>query len=336
MMKISFFAANEAEVVAAAAALGPGFTVGSTALPLDAHIAGNYADSEIVSTFVGCTLSKAVLVQFPKLRLIAVRATGYDNVDLDYCMAHGIVVSTVPAYGDATVAEHAFALLLALSRHLVACVEATRRGEFGYVPARGFELRDKVLGVVGTGRIGRRAIEMAHGFGMKVVAFDAFPSAELKETPAFRYASLPELLSAADIVTLHVPATPETIGLIGDREFDQMKPGAMLINTARGQVVDTPALIRALASGRLGGAGLDVLPQEPLLRREDALFKAGTTETASVLKDVVADHTLTSHPNVLVTPHNAYNTVEAFQRIMDTTLDNIRAFAGGAPANRVA
>ncbi|WP_246396365.1 NAD(P)-dependent oxidoreductase [Gluconacetobacter tumulisoli] len=336
MMKISFFAAADSEVAAAAATLGPAFTIRSTTLPLDARIAGDYADSEVVSTFVGCELGKAVLVQFPRLRLIAVRATGYDNVDLDYCRAHGIVVSTVPAYGDATVAEHAFALLLALSRHLVACVEATRRGEFGFVPARGFELRDKMLGVVGTGRIGRRAIEMAHGFGMRVIAFDAVPSPELKETPSFRYASLPEVLAAADIVTLHVPATPETTGLIGDREFGLMKPGAVLINTARGQVVDTPALIRALSSGRLGGAGLDVLPREPLLRQEDALFKAKTAEAATVLGDIVADHALTSHPNVLVTPHNAYNTVEAFRRIMDTTLDNIRAFASGTPANRVA
>lgn len=334
-MKIVLFSAGEAETARTITALSPDFAVASVAAPIDAAIVDSYADADIISGFAGCDFSAAILSRLPKLRFIAIRATGFDSVDLDYCRAHGIKVSNVPVYGDSTVAEHAFGLLLALSRWTVPCVEATRRGDFAYTPARGFELRGKIFGAIGTGHIGRRAIEMAHGFGMTVIAYDAYQATELRDTPNFRYAPLDEVLAQADIISLHVPATPETDGMIGEAQFALVKRGAVLINTARGQVVDNAALIRALERGHLAAAGLDVLPDESLLRHPATLFAPDAAASPPVMRDVLAARVLASMPNVIVTPHNAYNTAEAFRRITDTTAANIQAFVAGQPINLV-
>ncbi len=233
-----------------------------------------------------------------------------------------------------TVAEHAFALLLGTARNLVEAVERTRRGNFSQTGLRGFELRGKTLGVIGTGRIGRCAIEIARGFGMAVVAHDLYPDGETASRLGFRYAELDEVLAVADALTLHVPATPGTASLISDREFGLMKPDAILINTARGNVVDVPALVRALTDGRLRAAGLDVLPQEPVIREEAEIFRDTWTDDHD-LKALVANHVLLRFPNVIVTPHNAYNTQSAVRRIIDTTLENIEAFGRGEPRNLV-
>jgi len=314
--------------------LEPAHQLSCTREPLDARTAAAHADAEIVSTFVNSKLGADVLAQFPSLKLIATRSTGYDHIDLGWCAAHGVAVANVPDYGDSTVAEHAFALLLAAARNLVEAVERTRRGDFSQAGLRGFELRGKTLGVIGTGRIGRRAIEMARGFGMTVFAHDLYPDADTASRLGFRYASLDEVLAAADALTLHVPATPGTASLISDREFGLMKPGAILINTARGNVVDVPALVRALADGRLRAAGLDVLPQEPLVREEAQIFREAWTDGYD-LKALVANHVLLRFPNVIVTPHNAYNTQSAVRRIIETTLENIEAFGRGEPRNLV-
>jgi D-lactate dehydrogenase len=314
--------------------LEPQHQVSCTRERLDARTAAAHADAEIVSTFVNSKLGADVLAQFPKLKLIATRSTGYDHIDLGWCAAHGVAVANVPDYGDSTVAEHAFALLLAVARNLVDAVERTRRGIFSQTGLRGFELRGKTLGVIGTGRIGRRAIEIAGGFGMTVIAHDLHPDADAASRLGFRYADLDEVLSVADALTLHVPATPGTASLISDREFNLMKPGAILINTARGNVVDVPALVRALSDDRLRAAGLDVLPQEPLIREEAQIFREAWTEGHD-LKALVANHVLLRFPNVIVTPHNAYNTESAVRRIIETTLENIEAFGRGEPRNLV-
>lgn len=316
--------------------LEPAHAVSCTREPLDARTAAAHAQADIISTFVTSKLSADVLAQFSDLKLIATRSTGYDHIDLDWCAANGVTVANVPDYGDSTVAEHAFALLLAVARNLVESVERTRRGNFSQAGLRGFELRDQVLGAIGTGRIGRRAIEIARGFGMAVVAHDLYPDAEAAARLGFRYAGLDEVLAAADVLTLHVPATPGTANLISDREFGLMKPGAILINTARGNIVDVPALVRALADGKLRSAGLDVLPQEPLIREEAQIFRADAPSEDNDLRALVANHVLLRFPNVIVTPHNAYNTESAVRRIIETTLENIEAFARGEPRNVVA
>ena len=302
---------------------------------LDARSAAEHADAEILSTFVNSKLGADVLAQFPQLKLIATRSTGYDHIDLDWCSANGVAVANVPDYGDSTVAEHAFALLLAVARNLVEAVERTRRGNFSQAGLRGFELHAKTLGVIGTGRIGRRMIEIARGFGMSMIAYDLYPNNEAATRLGFRYAGLDDVLAAADVLTLHVPAIPQTAALIADREFALMKKGAVLINTARGNIVDVPALVRALVSGKLQAAGLDVLPQEPLIKEEAEMFRIGASEDEYDLRALVANHVLLRFPNVIVTPHNAYNTESAVTRIIETTVQNIESFAASEPQNLV-
>lgn len=330
-MRIAVFETEEWEHEACLR-LQPDHQVVCTRDALDERTALNHADAEIVTTFIGSNLGATVLAKFPRLKLIATRSTGYDHIDLAYCRRHAIAISNVPDYGDSTVAEHVFALLLAVARNVVEAVERTRRGEFSQAGLRGFELRGKILGVIGTGRIGRRAIEIANGFGMTVLAYDVSPDEELARRMGFRYADLHAVLAGADVVTLHVPATPQTAGLLSDRAFALMRPGAVLINTARGNVIDVPALVRALANGKLRAVGLDVLPHEPLIREEAQIFRAETTDGYD-LKALVANHVLLRFPNVIVTPHNAYNTDRAVRRIIDATIENIEAFVRGAPRN---
>ena len=333
-MKITVFETEEWEE-RACLRLQPEHVVTCTRAALDTGSAADYADTEIISTFVNSKLGADVLSQFPQLKLIATRSTGYDHIDLAWCAARGVAVANVPDYGDSTVAEHAFALLLAVARNLVEAVERTRRGNFSQTGLRGFELRGKTLGVIGTGRIGRRAIEIARGFGMAVMAYDAYPDHDAATELGFEYAELDQILVAADVLTLHVPATPQTAGMIGDREFGVMKPGAFLINTARGNIVDVPALVRTLVSGRLRAAGLDVLPQEPLIKEEAEIFRIDAPADDHDLKALVANHVLLRFPNVIVTPHNAYNTESAVGRIIETTVRNIEGFAAGEPQNIV-
>lgn len=315
--------------------LEPRHRVRCVAEALDQRNAADFSDAEVASPFVNSRLDALALSQFPRLKLIATRSTGYDHIDLNYCARHGITVSNVPDYGDSTVAEHVFALLLGVARNLVDAVERTRRGRFTQTGLRGFELRDRVIGVVGTGRIGLCVIEIARGFGMKVLAYDLHPDEAAATRLNFAYTSLDQLLSDSDVVTLHVPATSGTHRMISDREFSRMRQGAILINTARGNIVDVEAMVRALADGRLRGAGLDVLPQEPLIREEAAIFHQEAIRDAEDFKALVANHVLLRFPNVIVTPHNAYNTEAALQRIIATTLTNIEAFVQGTPQNVV-
>ncbi len=332
-MDIVVFEAEDWEA-RACAALADRHHLQCTVDPLNQSTAPAFAQAEIVTTFVNSRLDAATLSLLPRLRMIATRSTGFDHIDLDYCAGRQIAVSNVPSYGDVTVAEHVFTLLLALVRNLVPTVEGARGGRFDQSELRGTDLYGKTIGVIGTGRIGRRVIAIAKGFGMEVVAADLAPDAALARQEGFTYLDLPELLRTADVVSLNVPATATTRNLIGDAEFALMKPGAILINTARGNVVEVDALVRAVASGRLRAAGLDVLPQEPLMRDEAEIFRASPPDAASV-RELLANHVLMSMPNVLVTPHVAYNTVEARRRIVETSIANIVAFAEGKPINLV-
>lgn len=333
-MDIVVFEAEEWEADACAR-LGGRHRVRCTADPLDKKTAAGHADAQVVTTFVNSRLDAATLSLLPKLAMIATRSTGYDHIDLDFCAKHGIVVSNVPSYGDVTVAEHVFTLLLALARNLIPTVEGVRAGRFDQSGLRGIDLYGKTIGVVGTGRIGRRVIAIAKGFGMKVIAADVRPDQALAAAQGFAYVGLEQLLREADVISLNVPATATTRHLIGDAEFALMKPEAILINTARGNVIEVDALVRAVTAGRLRAVGLDVLPQEPLMRDEAEVFRAPPADAASV-RELLANHVLLASPGVLVTPHVAYNTIEARRRIIETTIDNIEAFAAGRPINLVA
>jgi D-lactate dehydrogenase len=334
-MKVVIFEATEWERQACQR-LAPVHAVEYQGAPLSPGDVARYADADAIATFIRSDLSAAVLRQLPKLRLIATRSTGYDHIDLAYCAKAGVTVCNVPDYGDPTVAEHVFALLLALSRHIVEAAERTRRGDFAQGGLRGFDLAGKTLGVVGAGRIGRRVIAIGRGFDMAALACDPRPDPDAAAALGYRYASLGEVLESADVLTLHLPGGADTHHLIGEVEFARMKPGVVLINTSRGGVVDGAALVRALASGRLAGAGLDVVAEEGALVEEAEIFRADSTVSPERLRALLADHTLISQPNVIVTPHIAYDTREAVSRIIEVTIDNIVAFEAGAPRNVVA
>lgn len=291
-------------------------------------------DATVLCAFIECPIGEAEMNRFPALKLIATRSTGFDHIDLAAAKKRGIAVANVPFYGENTVAEFAFALLLSLSRRIPEAREHVMKGGFSPAGLRGFDLAGKTLGVVGTGHIGAHIIRMAKGFGMNIVGFDAYPNAELSHTLDFKYLPLTELMATSDIVSLHVPYNKQTHHLINRENIGSLKKGAYLINTARGAVVETQALIDALQSGALAGAGLDVLEEEGELNDEMKLLTA-PHPNAEALKVTLENHYLIEHPRVVVTPHAAFNTTEAVKRILDTTIENIRNFIAGTPANLV-
>ncbi len=289
-------------------------------------------EATVLCTFIESHIGEKEMDRFPALKLIATRSTGFDHIDLAAAAARNITVANVPSYGENTVAEFAFALLLALSRRIIDADERVREGTFSPKDLRGFDLQGKTLGVVGCGHIGMHVIKMANGFGMKVLGFEVHQDPDRAKEFNFTYASLPELLAASDIVTIHVPYNEHTHHLINKENIVGMKKGSYLINTARGAIVETDALVDALKSGVLAGAALDVLEEEGGLSEETVLLTA-PHPNADALKITLENHYLISHPRVIVTPHLAFNTQEAVERILDTTMDNILHFAQGSPTN---
>jgi len=284
-----------------------------------AHIPAD-KEFDIAGVFMNSAVDAATIAGLPNLKCIATLTTGFDHIDLKAAAERGIPVSSVPAYGENTVAEFAFALLLALSRKVCEARDRVRvEGKFTTDNLQGFDLAGKTIGVIGTGRIGKHAVRMAKGFGMKIIAFDVFHDDAFAAEMGFPYVSLEELLAQSDIITVHCPYLPSTHHLINEKNIGLIKKGAYLINTARGAIVETAPLVAALKSGALGGAGLDVL-------EEEAEMKTG---------NMSAERDLVMMPNVIVTPHNAFNTHEAAFRILDTTIDNIVAFVNGSPINVV-
>ncbi|WP_216214910.1 hydroxyacid dehydrogenase [Amycolatopsis aidingensis] len=332
-MKVSVFEAEEWER-AAFQRLSAEHEVRFEAAPLDQELARKHADAEVISTFIYSAMDEKVLDACTGLRLIATRSTGFDHIDMDSCLRRGVRVANVPTYGKNTVAEHVFALLLGLSHRLVDAVERTRRGDFSQSGLTGFDLLGRTMGVIGTGDIGRHTIRLAKGFGMEVLAVDTAPDEDLAPTLGFRYTGMAELLAGSDVVSLHVPACPGTHHLLGPEEFRAMKPGTILINTSRGSVVDTTALLRALSDGTVAAAGLDVLEEEPTVREEAELVRSVFARDHN-LETLLGDHILLRMRNVLITPHTAFNTRDAVHRILSTTCDNILAHAAGRPRNLV-
>jgi D-lactate dehydrogenase len=323
-MDIAVFEAQEWEH-AACLRLEPEHRVRCTTERLTLKAASAYGEAQVVTTFIRSELSADVIAVLPKLQLIATRSTGYDHIDLEACRRRGVAVCNVPDYGDPTVAEHTFALLLAVSRRIVEAAGRTRRGDFSMEGLRGFDLAGRTMGVVGAGRIGRRVLQIARGFGMAALTTDPRPDPAAARRLGFRYVGLGELLREADVVSLHVPGGLETRDMISDAQFAEMRPGAVLINTARGGVVNAAALVRALTS----------VSEEPLVREEAEIFRSETEIDPATLRSLLATNALLRLPNVVVTPHVAYDTGEALERIVATTLDNIEAFARGEARNLV-
>ncbi|EMJ4931691.1 2-hydroxyacid dehydrogenase [Pseudomonas aeruginosa] len=289
------------------------------------------AGYEAVCTFVNDTLDASVLRRLADggTRLIALRCAGFNQVDVRAAAGLGLTVVRVPAYAPHAVAEHAAGLVLTLNRKFHRAYNRVRDDNFLIDGLEGFDLYGKTVGVVGAGRIGRVFVRimLGFGFGCQVLVHDPQFCAGDACIEGASLATLPELFAAADIVSLHCPLTPETHHLIGAQALARMKPGAMLINTSRGGLLDTAAVIGALKSGHLGALGLDVYEQEGDLFYEDL--------SSSVVTDDVFQRLLT-FPNVVVTAHQAFFTREALAAIADTTLANIAAFGAGRPIpNRV-
>ncbi len=303
--------------------------------PLGPDNAAEFADVEAISPFIYSQVDREVLDALPHLKLVATRSTGYDHIDLAACRERGITVCNVASYGENTVAEHVFGLLLTISHNLVEAIDRTRRGDFSPEGLQGFDLRGRVLGVVGTGAIGRHVVDIARGFGMEVLAYDLHPDPDLEDREGVTYTDLDGLYRGSAVITLHVPETPQTQGMISREAFDRMKPGVVLINTARGGLVDVHALLQALADGRVRAAGLDVLPEEPVVREETEVLHSLFQEEYDY-RTLLADHVLLRMRNVFITPHSAFNTEQALQRILDTTMANIAGFAAGRPQAVVA
>jgi len=289
-------------------------------------------DVEIISPFIYSSLSKDLLSNSPNLKLIATRSTGFDHIDTNYCKEKGVIVSNVPTYGVNTIAEHTFALILALSRKIVSSVEQTRQGNFELAGLRGSELVGKTLGIVGLGHIGTRVAEIAQAFKMKVIVYTRHPNVAQKT--GITFVDLPTLLSTSDIVSLHLPATAESRHLINKENIKLMKKGSLLINTARGAIVDIEAIFWALDQKILAGAGLDVLEEECTLKEERQLLSKDFLKTCN-LKIQLFDHVILNKKEVIVTPHNAFNSEEALKEILITTAANIIGFISGKPINQV-
>ena len=274
-----------------------------------------------VCAFVNDRLDAAVLRLLSEgtTRMIALRSAGFNHVDVSAARELGLTVSRVPAYSPHAVAEHAVALMLALNRKIHRAYARVREGNFALDGLLGFDLVGRTVGVVGTGKIGSIVARIATGFGCRVLAYDIAPSAECRAI-GVDYVPLEAVWSQSDIITLHTPLTPETRHMVDAKAIARMKRGVMIINTGRGALVDTPALIAALKEGRIGHLGLDVYEEEEQLFFQDL--------SSNVIQDDVFARLLT-FPNVLVTAHQAFFTREALQGISTTTLANISAFEEG-------
>ena len=292
-------------------------------------------DFEIISVFTNSRIDKKVLEHFPNLKFITTRSTGFDHIDVKASVAKGIKVAYVPGYGSNTVAEFTFGLILNLTRKIYHAIDQVKEtGSFSLDNLRGIDIKGRTLGVIGTGHIGKEVIKIAKGFSMEVVATDLYPNEEFARETGFLYMTLEELLKRSDVITIHCPYNKETHHLINKENVNLIKKGAFLVNTARGGIIETEALVEALQRRILAGAGLDVLEEEGKVKEELNLLTE-TQPEENTLRAMLYNHILMEMPNVLITPHNAFNSQGALERILRTTIENINAFKEGKPVNLV-
>ena len=300
---------------------------------LNPDTAGIIKNADVISPFIYSKIDSEVLSKANKLKLIATRSTGFNHIDIIGAEKKNISVSNVPYYGENTVAEHTFALILALSRNLHKAYVRTIRNDFTLQGLQGFDLRGKTLGVIGAGSIGVHVIKIAKGFGMKVIASDAKPNHILEELLDFKYVSLDELLKNSDIITLHCPYNIHTHHLINMNNINKVKKGTLFINTARSGIIEPQSLYHAIEKGIFSGAGLDVFEGEELLKEENQML----TKNVSVehLEAILKRNILLRNENVIITPHMAFDSTEAVERILDTTVENIISFFEGKNYHKV-
>jgi D-lactate dehydrogenase len=332
-MKVSFFEIEEWQQSYLKENL-PGVKISFFPEPLSLENVNDVIDCQIISPFIYSKLDKDILQKLPNLKMIATRSTGFDHIDVESAKTNKISVCNVPFYGENTVAEHTFALILALSRKLFDSIERAKKGDFSLDGLRGFDLKDKTLGIIGLGHIGVCVARIAHGFEMKVLAYDPKEDEALSKEIGFEYFSLEDLLRKSDIISLHAPYNKATHHLINADNINLIKKGSYLINTSRGGLIETDALLKALTDGTLAGVGLDVLEGECFVKEEAQLLSKEFPKTCD-LKTALQNHILLKQKNVIITPHNAFDSQEALLRILDTTIQNIQMFIENNPINIV-
>lgn len=284
---------------------------------------------EVLSVFVNFNVTRDVLSLLPNLKLIVCRSTGYDNVDRAAADERGIRIANAPGYGGSSVAEYTFALILTLSRKLPDILLETNSSQIDRIGERGWDLNGRTIGIVGLGSIGRGVAQIAYGFGMRILAYAHHPDEEFSAQYKVEYTEdMGYLCRESDIVTLHIPYRPDNHHFLSAELLSQMKPTALIVNTARGELLNTLQVARMLKDRSLGGAALDVVEDENYLNSAGALIELAASDNmaADKLRHALAVSAMERMPNVIITNHNGYNTVEAIERINKTTTENIIGF----------
>ena len=282
------------------------------------------SNAEIISVFTSSRVSAEILSKYKNLKLILTRSVGFSHIDTDYCKENNIVVVNAPHYGDYTVAEYSFGVLLSLCRRICYGVNELKNGDM-YPETFGMELFDKTIGIIGTGAIGSKSVKISKGFSMNVLCYDVKENIELKEKYGAKYVTLDTLLKLSDVVMIHAPLTTSTYHLLDKEKIGLMKETAIIVNTARGELIDTEALYDALIEERINGAALDVLEYEETISDK----RPGAYINLRNLRTSLINSKLLNLKNVIATPHIAYDTKEAVNRILEKTLENLYQYANG-------
>lgn len=282
-------------------------------------------NSDVISVFTSSRLTGDILSNFHNLKLIITRSVGYSHIDTDYCISAGIKLVTTPHYGDNTVAEFAFGLLLNLVRKISKAMLDVKNGEINknYM---GVELTGKTIGIFGTGAIGKQSVRIADGFDMKILAVDVYPDEELTKNYNLKYTDVDTMCKNSDFIFLHAPLTKENFHIFNEEKLALMKKSVIIVNTARGELIDTNALYNALYLQKIGGAALDVIECEEFFSTESDLFNDESENCSICLKKTLLNHALLNLKNTIITPHIAYDTKDATDRILKKTVLNLQKF----------
>ncbi len=299
-----------------------------------APVKEEYKDADIISVFTTSRVNRKVLEQFKNLKLIALRSVGFNHIDIDYCREHGIRVVNSPNYGNITVAEFALALLLDVCRKVTVSYLEYKNSRVSPNNLIGTELFGKTTGIVGLGAIGSEFARIVHGLGMNIIAFDKFENEEMKQKYGVVYTDFDTLLEKSDFISIHAPLTKDNYHMFDEKSFEKMKKSAIIINTGRGELIDTQALFNALVNKKIAGAGLDVLENEETMTDFDYMIGINRLDKLT-LEQTIINSRLFQLDNVIITPHTAFNSEEAIQRILKTTMSNIEVFISGGSQNDV-
>lgn len=297
-------------------------------------INSKYLDADVISVFTTSRLSAQVLSQFKKLKLIALRSVGFNHVDIEYCKEHHIVVENSPNYGNQSVAEFALALLMNVLRKITISYLGYKEAKVFPSCLKGMELYGKTMGIVGLGAIGSTFAKISYGLGMKILGYDKVENDRLINSYNVRYTDFDTLLRKSDFISIHAPMSKENYHMFDEESFDKMKNSAILINTGRGELIDTSALFNALVNKKIAGAGLDVLENEQTITDVDYMIGINRLDKLT-LEQTIINSRLFQLENVILTPHIAYNTEEAINRILSTTMENIEQFGIGNIQNDI-